>query len=291
MATELDIRAQQFSRNVVPLAQQQYSKFYNTVMQKTDINAKSFSQDQIGAWNMSPKGGLNVDTPENDPNLQRRWAYISTYSDARLLDRSINLQILSDPKSEMTINAAKAIGRQTDDNIYAAALGSAASGENGGTANTLPASQIVDSGGTAALTIDKIRQAGAILDNNDVEEWDRCAWVTPDSIQQLLGDTQATSADYMNVKNLLNGSIDTFYGFKIIWSTRVAAQKVGNISQAVFFQKSGICCGMPEMLYIRTDERADKSYSWQVYYELNVGTVRLEEEKVVRVDSDDSIVV
>ena len=67
--TELDIRAQQFSRNVVPLAQQTYSKFYNTVMQKTDINAKSFSQDQIGAWSMTPKGGLNVDTPENDPNL------------------------------------------------------------------------------------------------------------------------------------------------------------------------------------------------------------------------------
>jgi hypothetical protein len=291
MATELDIRAQQFSRNVVPLAQQQYSKFYNTVMQKSDINAKSFSQDQIGTWSMSPKGGLNVDTPENDPNLQRRWAYITTYADARLLDRSINLQILSDPKSEMTINAARAIGRQIDDNIYAAALGAAASGENGGTSNTLPAGQIVDSGGTAALTIDKIRQAGAILDNNDVDEWDRCMWVTPDNIQQLLGDTQATSADYMNVKNLLNGSIDTFYGFKVIWSTRVAAQNVGTISQTVFFQKSGICCGTPEMLYIRTDERADKSYSWQVYYELNIGTVRLEEEKVVRVDNDDSVVV
>jgi len=291
MATELDIRAQQFSRNVVPLAQQTYSKMYSTVMQKSDVNAKSFSQDQIGTWSMSAKGGLNVDTPENDPNLQRRWAYISTYADARLLDRSINLQILSDPKSEMTINAARAIGRQIDDNIYAASLGTAQSGENGGTANTLPAGQIVDAGGASALTIDKIRTAGQILDENDVDEWDRYAWVTPASIQQLLGDTQATSTDYMNVKNLLNGTIDTFYGFKILWSTRVSAQNVGAISQTVFFQKSGICCGTPEMLYIRTDERSDKSYSWQVYYELNIGTVRLEEEKVVRVDCDDSVVV
>ena len=285
MATELDIRAQQFSRNVVPLAQQRYSKFYGDVMQKSDVNAKSFSQDQIGSWDMAAKGGLNVDTPENDPNLQRRWAYISTYADARLLDRSINLQILSDPKSEMTMNAAKAIGRTMDDVIYTSALGAAATGENGGGSATLGAGQIILDGGTG-LTVDKFRQAGAILDNNDVEEWDRCAWVTPTGIQQLLGDTQATSADFVNVKNLLNGSIDTFYGFKVRWSTRLSI--TANIAQCVFFQQSGICAGTPEMLYIRTDERADKSYSWQVYYELNIGSVRLEEDKVVRVDTDET---
>jgi hypothetical protein len=289
--TQLDIRAQQFSRNVVPLAQQQFSKFYTTVMQKSDINAKSFSQDQIGQWSMAAKGGLNVDTPENDPNLQRRWAYIETFADARLLDRSVNLQILSDPKSEMTINAARAIGRQMDSNIYTAALGDAASGENGGTNNTLPAGQIVDTGGGSAMTIDKVRLAGDKLNQNDVDEWERYAWVSPPSVRQMLGDEQATSADFVNIKNLLMGDLTTFYGFDWRWSTIVQGANVGNISQNVFFQKSGICTGTPEMLYIRTDERADKSYSWQVYYELNIGSVRLEEDKVVRVDCDDSITV
>jgi hypothetical protein len=286
MATELEIRAQQFSRNVVPLAQQNYSKFYPTVMQKSDINAKSFSQDQIGQWDMAPKGGLNVDTPENDPNLGRRWAYVETFHDSRLLDRSVNLQILSDPKSEMTINAARAIGRQYDDIIYDATLGTARSGENGGTNNVLPAGQIILNGGTN-LTVDKIRQAGQILDDADVDEFDRIAWISPDGIQSLLGDQEATSADYMNVKNLVNGTINTFYGFTIVKSTRL--NLTGNIRQCVFLQKSGVCVGSPEMLYIRTDERADKSYSWQVYYELNAGAVRLEEEKVVRVDIDESV--
>jgi hypothetical protein len=292
MATELDIRAQQFSRNVVPLAQQRYSKFYMDVMQKSDVNAKSFSQDQIGSWDMAAKGGLNVDTPENDPNLQRRWAYIETYHDARLLDRSVNLQILSDPKSEMTINAAKAIGRQMDDVIYTAALGAAATGENGAgsssldTGNPYPAANDFIADGGFGLTVDKFRQAGAALDREDVEEWDRAAWVTPIGIQQLLGDSNATSADYVNVKNLLNGSIDTFYGFNVRWSTRLTV--ASDIAQCVFFQKSGICAGTPEMLYIRTSEREDKSYSWQVYYELNVGAVRLEEAKVVRVDTDET---
>ena len=35
---------------------------------------------------------------------------------------------------------------------------------------------------------------------------------------------------------------------------------------------------------VRTDERNDLSYSWQVYYELNIGAVRLEEARVVKVD-------
>jgi hypothetical protein len=185
----------------------------------------------------------------------------------------------------MTMNAAKAIGRQMDDVIYAAALGTAATGETGAGSAVLPGGQIILNGGTG-LTVDKFREAGAILDNNDVEEWDRIAWVTPTGIQQLLGDTQATSADFVNVKNLLNGSIDTFYGFKVRWSTRLTIAT--NIAQTVFFQKSGICAGTPEMLYIRTSERDDKSFSWQVYYELNIGSVRLEEDKVVRVDTDET---
>jgi hypothetical protein len=286
MASELDIRAQQFSRNVVPLAQQKFSKFFPTVLQKGDVQAKSFSQDQIGTWDMSAKGGLNVDTPENDPNLQRRWAYITTYHDSRLLDRSVNLQILSDPKSEMTQNAARAIGRTMDDVIYAAALGTAATGENGSGSATLPSGQIILNGGTN-LTIDKIREAGQILDDNDVDEDGRIAWISPDGIQSLLGDTQATSSDYMNVKNLVNGTINTFYGFTIVKSTRLGFG-AANIRQCVFFQRSGIVAGTPEMMFVRTDERNDKSYSWQVYYELNVGAVRLEEEKVVRVDIDET---
>jgi len=42
---------------------------------------------------------------------------------------------------------------------------------------------------------------------------------------------------------------------------------------------------MAESPRVRTDERADLSYSWQVYYELSIGAVRLEEERVVRLIS------
>jgi hypothetical protein len=67
-------------------------------------------------------------------------------------------------------------------------------------------------------------------------------------------------------------------GFKWIMSTRCDAT-----NQAIALQKYGICLAMADAPLVRTDERSDLSYSWQVYYELNIGAVRLEENRVVLV--------
>ena len=84
---------------------------------------------------------------------------------------------------------------------------------------------------------------------------------------------------------LVNGEIDTFMGFKWIMSTRIGSITGGNVNagsySCIAFQRYGICLAMGSQPLVKTDERADLSYSWQVYYELNVGAVRLEEERVV----------
>ena len=48
---------------------------------------------------------------------------------------------------------------------------------------------------------------------------------------------------------------------------------------------------MLEELFLRIEERADKSYSKQIYYEINAGAARLEEAKVIKVKADESVVV
>ena len=140
--SQLTLRAQVYGRNIMQLAQQSYAKLYPAIYLKGEsINGKTFFQDQIGEWEMAAKGGLNVATPQNDPNLARRMAIINTYHDSRVLDRSVNLQILSDPKSASTIAAASSLGRKIDDVIIDSLGGTALSGETGSTSNTLPSSQ------------------------------------------------------------------------------------------------------------------------------------------------------
>ena len=285
-ASQLTLRAQIYGQNIMQLAQQKYSKLMPAVYVKGEgINGKTFFQDQIGKWSMEANGGLNVDSPNNDPNFSRRMATMVTYHDARLIDRSIQLQILSDPKAPSTIAAGASIGRQIDSVIIEAATGTAHYGETGSSSQALESPQIIADGGTN-LTFAKVKTAKRKLDDQDVEEEDRYFVTSPAGLEKLLGSVEATSADYNTVKALVRGEIDTWMGFKWIKSTLLSV--ASNIRTCFAFQKTGICVGMSEAPMVRVDDLPGKSYSTQIYYELNIAAVRLEEAKVVKVDIDET---
>lgn len=277
--TQNEIYAQAYARNIMQLAQQKYSKLISTVYLKPNVTGKTFYQDQIGEWAMENKAGRNANTPNNDPNLARRMGTMIDYHDNRMLDRGDELRTISDPKSAYTIAAASSLGRKMDDVIIAALTGNASSGETGSTTVTLGNIVTVS---TTGLTFLKVRLAKKALDEADVEMDDRFFVTSPEGLENLLAVEQATSADYAAVKALIRGDIDTWMGFKWITSTRLSV--TNNTRSSIAFQRYGLCAALASQPFVRTDQRADKSYSWQIYYELNMGAVRLEEDRVVRVD-------
>jgi hypothetical protein len=275
--TQNAIYAQAYSQNIMQLAQQKYSKLLPTVYMKPNVRGKTFFQDQIGQWEMAVKGGRNVQTPNNDPVLGRRMGIMVDYHDNRLLDRGDELRSISDPRSAYTIAAASSLGRRIDDTIIGGLLGLSYTGETGTTTTT--AGNIILAT-AASLTLARVVAAKEVFDNNDVEMEDRSFVVTPEALDSLLNQTQATSADFNSVKALIRGEIDTWMGFKWIMSTRLAAASASTLI-GIAYQKYGLCAAMADNPIVRTDEREDLSYSWQVYYELNMGATRLEEERVV----------
>jgi hypothetical protein len=281
MADANVLYAQQYSENIMQLAQQKYAKLLGAVFQKPNVKGKTFFQDQIGQWSMKVRAGRNASTPASDPNLARRMAIMVDYHDNVLLDRADELKVISDPKSAYTIAAGQAIGRKIDDVIIAALGGTAYTGETGGTTQALPTAQKI-ANGSAGLSLTKVTQAKRILDENDVDENDRFFVTSPQGLEDLLNVQQATSADYAAVKALVRGEIETWMGFTWIKSTRLGLSST--IRSCFAFQKNAAVLGMAAMPFVRTDERADLSYSWQVYYELNLGATRLEEDGVVQVD-------
>lgn len=280
--TQNTIYAQAYSRNIMQLAQAKYSKMLNTVYIKPNVQGKTFFQDQIGEWSMSVKGGRNVQTPNNDPALARRMGVMVDYHDNRLLDRGDELKSISDPRSAYTIAAAQSLARTIDDVIIDALVGTSYSGETGSTSVTLGSTNIVAVSSTG-LTFAKVLEAKRILDENDVEAEDRFFVVSPQGLEDLLAVEQATSGDYNAIKALVRGEINTWMGFNWITSTRLN-ELATNTRSCIAFQRYGACLAMAAQPLVRTDERSDLSYSWQVYYELNIGAVRLEEDRVVRVD-------
>ena len=273
--TQNAIYAQAYSRNIMQLAQQKYSKLLNTVYIKPNVRGKTFFQDQIGEWSMETKGGRNVETPNNDPNLSRRMGVMLDYHDNRMLDRGDELKSISDPRSAYTIAAATSLGRKIDDVIIAAAVSiTTASGETGSTTAPTTASIVITTG---SLYLQDVTRMKLALDDADVELEDRFLVITPTLLASALNDSTMTSGDYAAVKALVNGSIDTFMGFKWIQSTRIAEQSG---LEGLVFQKYALCLALADTPLVRTDERSDLSYSWQIYYELNAGAVRLEENRI-----------
>lgn len=284
--TQNTVYAQAFGRNIMQQAQQKYSKLLSAVYQKPNTPGKVFYQDQIGKWSMAAKGGRNVQTPNNDPNLARRMATMVDYHDNRMLDRGDELRMLSDPRSAYTIAASQSLARQIDNVIAAAAVGTSYYGETGTSSITLGTDAISGishiAGTPSSLSFARVTQTKKILDNEDVENEDRFFVVNPEGLEDLLNTTQATSADYNSVKALIRGEIDTWMGFKWIMSNQLPV--TGTVTTCFAFQRYGVCVGMSAEPMVRADERTDLSYSWQVYYELNIGAVRLEESRVVKVD-------
>jgi len=272
--TQNEIYAQAYSQNIMQLAQQKYSKLLNTVFIKPNVKGKTFFQDQIGEWSMSTKGGRNVVTPNNDPKLARRMGTMIDYHDNRLLDRGDELRSISDPKSAYTIAAARSLGRKIDDVIIAAALGTSNTGETGSGTAATPSTVSVTAD---SLSLKNVAAAKLALDDADVEEEDRYLVINPTLLSSALQEEKMSSADYAVVKALVNGDINTFMGFNWITSTRLSQQSglVGLV-----YQKYAMCLAMAAQPLVRTDERKDLSYSWQIYYELNVGAVRLEEDRI-----------
>lgn len=271
------IYAQAYGQNIMQLAQQKYSKLINTVYVKPNVRGKVFYQDQIGAWSMEVKGSRNTQTPNNDPTLARRMGTMIDYHDNRLLDRGDELKTISDPRSAYTIAAAQALGRKIDEAIITAAINTAYTGETGTT--TVTQGNIILAT-AASMTLARIIAVKAQLDAQDVDMEDRYFVITPAALDNLLNTTAATSSDFNTVKALVRGEIDTWMGFKWIMSTRIAAVSASTLI-GIAYHKYGLCAALAAEPMVRTDERTDLSYSWQVYYELNLGVTRLEENRVV----------
>jgi hypothetical protein len=280
--TQFDVRGQDYSQIILPLARQEKSKLADKVYLKSGVTGKNFYQDQIGRWTMTAKTSANPDTPQNDPNLSRTRVDIQSFADSRMFDRTLEMQQFADPMSEVSMCMQSAIGLTLDQIIINALGGTAYRGETGATSVVLPSASKV-AVGTTGMTVDKIAEAAEIMNAAGVPMGDRCLAINAGQLTQLLNETEATSSDYMQVKSLVKGEIDTFYGFNVVTLEDDLLPVVSTTAYAYAFHKTGLCLAMVEELFMRAEERPDKSYSKQVYYEINAGAARLEEVKVVEI--------
>jgi len=275
---------QQYTTNVALLLQQRGSKLRDccTVGSYTGKAAKAV--EQVGAVTAQVRSSRHADTPLISTPHDARWVFPTDYEWADMVDDQDKLRMLIDPTSPYAMNGAYALGRAMDDLIITAALGDSKTGENGTTTTAFAtATQQIAAGG-AGMTIAKLRQAKKIFMRNEIDSDMDPLYIamTAEQIEDLLATTEVTSSDYNTVKALVQGDIDTFMGFKFVQIERLGVDG-SSARRVIAWAKSGLHIGMWNDINTRIGERADKSYSTQIYVKGTFGATRTEEKKVVEI--------
>jgi hypothetical protein len=277
---------QQYSANVQMLSQQKGSLLRGSVDVESIVGKNAFF-DQVGVATAVKRTTRHSDTPQLDTPHARRRVSLVDYEYADLIDNQDKIRTLIDPTSSYAQAAAFALGRAQDDEIIAAASGTAFTGETGSTSTALPAGQQITESGTDGLTIAKLRNAKEIMDSASVDpSIPRYIVVGPKQISDLLGTTQITSSDFNTVKALANGEVNTFLGFNFIVSNRLSIASSKRLCLA--YAMDGIKMAIGQDLMTRIDERSDKGYSTQIYVCQSIGATRMEEEKVVTIQAHEA---
>jgi|TARA_S200002703_G_scaffold158363_1_gene168536 hypothetical protein len=276
---------QQYGSNVQMLSQQMGSRLREAVDVET-ITGKNAYFEQVGSVAAQIRTSRHSSTPQIDTPHSRRRVSLADYEWADLIDDADKVRMLIDPTSSYAKAAAAAMGRAMDDVIITALGGTAYSGETGATSVALPSSQkFATSNQSDGLTIAKLLDAKKKMDLADVDpSLPRYVVCGATQISDLLNTTEVKNSDFNTVKALAQGQVDSFLGFKFIMSNRLNFDASNTDDRLVFaFTKDAIKLAIGKDVTARIDERADKSYSTQVYYCMSIGATRLEEEKVVQI--------
>ena len=274
--------------------QQKGSKLRGTLREVTQ-NSEYDYWDRLGTATVNAITTRHGDTPHNTIDHTRRRNQVIGYDSNEFFDTQDRLRMIIDPKSGYAEAQARALGRQMDDTIIAGLLGTAYTGKDGVGTQAYDttyriAVDYVESGGAANsnLTIGKLRRALYLLESNDaIDDGEPITLLAhPSQKQSLLRTTEVTSSDYNGIRALVNGQVDTFMGFKFIWTTRATSS--GGYRQALAYPKSAGLIGVAENINVKIDERPDKRYSYQVYSTATFGATRMWEERVIQILCDEA---
>lgn len=288
MSTEVsNAFVQQFSGNVIHLAQQKGSKLLSTVRNK-QVVGKYAHFDRIGATVAQKRTSRHQDSVIVDTPHSRRRVSMNDYEVGDLIDSEDEVRMLIDPSSEYAKAMSMSLGRSIDDEIIAAAVGNAVSIDSSDSSSNVAVAHTIDEDFNTAnsdIIVEKVIEAKRILLANEVDpEEDFYFVLDSTALHNLLNETKVGSGDYNALLPLMDGKLAKFMGFNFILSERLTDSSEG-FKQCLAYAGSGIGLAVGKEPYVSIDKRVDKGNSKQVLAKMTVGATRIEEEKVVVVEA------
>lgn len=275
------------------LAQQKPSRLRGWV-QERGVNSEEHNWERLGTAEAQVKSTRLQATPVQDWPWSRRVSVPTTYDVGDSTEQEDVVQMIVDPNSNIAQSQGNAMRRAYDDEIIAAATGTALDGN--GAAGAFPAAQKVF--GTTvdvydtALNFDLITQVIETFMANDIDpDEQKCFVIGPVQARKLLQLTEATSADYNALRPLQSkGYVEGWMGFDWIVSTRLNHPTAPGTDVDCFaMTKKALGLMVDRDITSRVAEDPSISFAWRIYSFMTIGAVRVEDEHIVQVQLADTI--
>lgn len=272
---------QQFADNFKHVAQQMPSRLQGCVTLEPGIVGMSKSINLLGQRTAQRRLVRHGDTPINDQQHGTRFVDLYDWEDGDMIDDQDKIRMLVDPTSDYVKAMVSAMNRAKDD-VIIAAFGGNSRATAGNIA--LPAGQKIAIN-ASGLTKTKIIQAkkmfrAAEADEENGEELYMA--YTAQMLADVLADTTLTSADFLAVQMLQNGSLKgKWMGFT--WVPTERLPKVSTTRYGYAWAKSGTTLGLGQDTTTEVGKDPGKGFNTRVYAKQSIGAVRSEEVKVVEI--------
>lgn len=264
------------------LAEQRGSKLKGLFVEEQAKGEKHFF-DRVGTFSVGEILSVNSPIELQDSTMSRRMATLRAYDAGTLIHDIEKLKMLVDPTNDYVVKMMNAHGKNYDQVILNALIGTAATGKDGAGSQAFDSAQQI-AHGSVGLTVDKLLQGLRILESNDVDMDANNVYliVNARGKEDLLADTKFISHDFQNEKALSGKMLPSFRGIQIVHSERLPAQTAGSVYRAILCTDNSIkvAKGMDPVVDI-TQRKDLKNLPYQVYTQQMFGAVRMEEGLVV----------
>ncbi len=291
------VTAQKFASVLLVLSQQMGSKFASRVRNESVPNAELAYFDTLAEDDdTAQKTGRHQGTPISEPIFGRRRVVPFPWTNKKVLDKEDLDRMLPDPRNPVAMNQVRSLGRQKDDLLIEAALGSASIGKAGGSSidfkddsRSINGDGTVTTIGTLAtpqtevdISLEKLLTMMKIFNEEDVDPDIRKYWaVTPKDIEDLLNITEIGSMDFNTVKALQQGKMETFAGFDFFWINRLTVDDTdGTTNRTIAWAQDGLILASIGDISTRIEEAERLDFAWVLFSKMDLGAVRMEGEKV-----------
>lgn len=283
---------QQFHNTYEVAAMQNESRLLKTSVNRGAIEGESFTINDMGQVEMQPSGERFSDTNWQIPDTGVRTALMSDFDCFIPIENSDLPKLKATPNDKYMKNLISARNRKTDDIIYQALVGGVTrttvndAGVKSVATVNLPVGQIILSAfGTLK---EKLAKAKSLFRKNEVDEHNgETLYIlyTSTMLEDILGDTTLTSADYMAGKMLQEGGVGgKWMGFNWIPYEKLNQGATAGELRTVAYCGSAVHFGDAPITGFDISTRPDKKNIKQVGGVHSFGAGRANELKVVAID-------